>query len=89
MQKFWHTEPEEGTEILPNKLDDAWTKLTLVQDNAKAHKKEFLNKKCEEARSQGDKPKAEKLRAIISSEYLARLWPKLLCRYAKGEIRKV
>ena len=47
IQKFWHTEPEEGTEILPNKLDDAWTKLTLVQDNAKAHKKEFLNKKCE------------------------------------------
>ena len=47
MQKVWHTEPEEGTEILPNKLDDAWTKLTLVQDNAKAHKKEFLNKKCE------------------------------------------
>ena len=60
-----------------NKLDDAWTKHTLVQDNAKAHKKEFLNKKCEEARSQGDKPKAEKLRAIISSEYSAWLWPKL------------
>jgi len=32
------------------------------------------------------KPKAEKLRAILSSEYSARLWPKLR-RYAKGEIR--
>ena len=36
---------------------------------------------------QGDKPKAEKLRTIISSEYLTRLWPKLVCQYAKGEIR--
>jgi len=59
----------------------------LVQDNAKAHRKEYLVKKCEEARSQeGNKPKAEKLRAIISSEYSAWLWPKLH-RYAKGEIR--
>ena len=73
--------------IYQNKLEDAWTKLTLVQDNAKAHRKEYLVKKCEEARSQeGNKPKAEKLRAIISSEYSAWLWPKLH-RYAKGEIR--
>jgi hypothetical protein len=28
-----------------NKLEDAWTKLTLVQDNAKAHRKENLDKK--------------------------------------------
>ena len=59
MQKVWHTEPEEGTEILPKRLDDAWTKLTSVQENAKAHRKEYLDKKCEDARSQGDKPKAE------------------------------
>ena len=69
-----------------SRLDDAWSHLFMVQDNAQQLRKEFLSSLLSNAEHDKEKTKVAKLKAILQAEYMKKLWPKLR-KYAKGETR--
>ena len=73
-------------EFYKARLDDAWSDLAIVQDNAPVLRHEFQASLLTEAEQADEKKKVAKLKAIQQAEYMMKLWPKL-SKYAKGEIR--
>jgi endonuclease/exonuclease/phosphatase family metal-dependent hydrolase len=69
-----------------SRLDDAWSHLSMAQDNARQLQKEFLASHLSNAEQDKEKTKVAKLKAILLAEYMKKLWPKLT-KYAKGETR--
>jgi hypothetical protein len=69
-----------------SRLDDAWSHLFMVQDNAWQLQKEFLSSLLSNAEQDKEKTKVAKLKVILQAEYMKKLWPKLR-KYAKGETR--
>ena len=69
-------------EFYKARLDDAWSNLVMVQDNAQVLQQEFLASLLTEAKQADEKKKVAKLKAIQQAEYMRKLWPKLR-KYAK------
>jgi endonuclease/exonuclease/phosphatase family metal-dependent hydrolase len=67
-----------------SRLDDVWSHLYMVQDNAQQLRKEFVASLLSNAEQDKEKTKVAKLKAILQAEYIKKLWPKLR-KYAKGE----
>ncbi len=87
IQNFGKLKQGLNRSLYQARLSDAWDALHLVQSEATTVRQSFLSLRISVEKSKkGSKTHANKMRAILRSEYLARMWPKLR-RYAKGHIR--